>query len=199
MIRKEDALGREKTREEGGRDAKCNCVFGFEGERAKCRRHLFVGVGAQNQPYLSVTNAIDPGRLLSRVRSRDIWRCAVSLRRPFVRLLGRRRPWRSANMDMGYVLLRPKSHCFRLSPPPQRGREIRRIVRIFASCRPRDGREKWPFLSLLCPRTGRSLRLRLALFGPLALLYTSFPLTTPPAAFGELENDGRGYLHSVEP
>ena len=37
------------------------------------------------------------------------------------------------------------------------------------------------------------------LFGPLALLYPSFPLTTPPAAFGELENDGRGYLHSVEP
>ena len=34
-------------------------------------------------------------------------------------------------------------------PPPPRGREIRRIVRIFANCRPRDGREKWPFVSLL--------------------------------------------------
>ena len=41
VIGKEDAHWTEKTR-----DAKCNCVFGFEGERAKCRRHLFVGVGA---------------------------------------------------------------------------------------------------------------------------------------------------------
>ena len=65
VIRKEGAHGREKTREEGGWDAKCNCVFGFEGERAKCRRHLFVGVGAENQPYLSVTDEIDRGRLLS--------------------------------------------------------------------------------------------------------------------------------------
>ena len=67
VIGKEDAHWTEKM---GGRDAKCNCVFGFEGERAKCRRHLFVGVGAGNRPYLSVTNEIDRGgRLLSLSRS----------------------------------------------------------------------------------------------------------------------------------
>lgn len=39
-----------------------------------------------------------------------------------------RRPWRCANMDMGYGAPRPKSHC----------QKIRRIVRIFANRRPRE-------------------------------------------------------------
>ena len=53
--------------------------------------------------------------------------------------------------DMGP---KTKIALFPTQPPTPRGREIRRIVRIFANCRPRDGREKWPFLSLL-PCTGR--------------------------------------------
>ena len=137
---------------------------------------------------------------LSRAFAREINTLAVcSFSSPSLRSFAR--PAAAlAQRKYGYGIWapRPKSHCFRLNR-----RRRREEGRLDESCE---------FSRTVAPGTGEKNGLSSHCYRaqgaqgawaypvlPLARLYTPFPLTTPPAAFGELVNGDRGSLYSVKP